>query len=141
LQRPLKQEEPERIKIERASRIDNHRWFYKSSARRRNMKIYVGNLAYEVTEGELEQEFAAFGEVTSVNIVTDKYTGRPRGFGFVEMAKASEGQAAIAGLNGKTLRDRTLTVNEARPRSEDRGSRSYNDRRGGSSGRGRQRRY
>ena len=105
------------------------------------MKIYVGNLAYEVTEDELEHEFAAFGEVTSVSIVTDKYTGRPRGFGFVEMAKASEGQAAIAGLNGKTLRDRTLTVNEARPRSEDRGSRSYNDRRGGSSGRGRQRRY
>jgi len=105
------------------------------------MKIYVGNLAYEVTEDELEQEFAAFGEVTSVNIVTDKYTGRPRGFGFVEMAKASEGQAAIAGLNGKTLRDRTLTVNEARPRSEDRGSRSYNDRKGGSSGRGRQQRY
>lgn len=105
------------------------------------MKIYVGNLAYEVTQDELEQEFAAFGEVTSVNIVTDKYTGRPRGFGFVEMAKVSEGQAAIAGLNGKALRDRTLAVNEARPRSEDRGSRSYNDRRGGSSGRGGQRRY
>jgi len=96
------------------------------------MKIYVGNLAYEVTEGELEQEFATFGGVTSVNIVTDKYTGRPRGFGFVEMAKASEGRAAIAGLNGKTLRDRTLTVNEARPRSEDRG---------GGFGRGRRRRY
>ena len=105
------------------------------------MKIYVGNLAYEVTEDELKQEFAAFGEVTSVSIVTDKYTGRPRGFGFVEMAKVSEGQAAIAGLNGKTLKDRTLAVNEARPRSDDRGSRSYNDRRGDSSGRGRQRRY
>ena len=105
------------------------------------MKIYVGNLAYEVTQDELEQEFAAFGEVTSVNIVTDKYTGRPRGFGFVEMAKVSEGQAAIAGLNGKALRDRTLAVNEARPRSEDRGSRSYNDRGGGSSDRGKQRRY
>jgi RNA recognition motif-containing protein len=141
LQRPLKQEEPERIKIERASRIDNPRWFYKSSARRRNMKIYVGNLAYEVTEDELKQEFAAFGEVTSVSIVTDKYTGRPRGFGFVEMAKVSEGQAAITGLNGKAIRERTLAVNEARPRSEDRGSRSYNDRRGGSSGRGRQQRY
>ena len=105
------------------------------------MKIYVGNLTYEVTEDDLEREFAAFGEVTSANIVTDKYTGRSRGFGFVEMAKVSEGQAAIAGLNGKTLRDRTLAVNEARPRSEDRGSRSYNDRRGGSSGRGKQRRY
>ena len=105
------------------------------------MKIYVGNLAYEVTEDDLEQEFAAFGEVTSVNIITDKYTGRPRGFGFVEMAKVAEGQAAVTGLNGKTLRDRTLAVNEARPRSEDRGSRSYNDSRGGSSDRGSQRRY
>ena len=105
------------------------------------MKIYVGNLSYEVTGDELEQEFAAFGEVTSVNIITDKYTGRPRGFGFVEMAKVAEGQAAITGLNGKTIRDRTLAVNEARPRSEDRGSRSYNDRRGGSSDRGSQRRY
>jgi len=60
------------------------------------MKIYVGNLSSEVTEQELRQEFEAFGEVTSVSIITDKYTGRPRGFGFVEMAKASEGQAAIA---------------------------------------------
>ena len=105
------------------------------------MKIYVGNLGYDVSEEELRKEFTAFGEVTSVNVVADKYTGRPRGFGFVEMAKVSEGQAAIAGLNGKTLRDRTLTVNEARPRSEDRSSRPYNDRRGGGSDRGRQRRY
>jgi len=105
------------------------------------MKIYVGNLSYEVTGDELEQEFAAFGEVTSVNIITDKYTGRPRGFGFVEMAKVSEGQAAIAGLNGKTLKERTLTVNEARPPSDDRGNRSYKGKRDGSSGRGRQHRY
>lgn len=113
------------------------------------MKIYVGNLAYDVNEGELRQEFAAFGEVTSVNIMVDKYTGRPRGFGFVEMAKVSEGQAAIAGLNGKTLKERTLTVNEARPRSDNRsggpyGNRrggDYNSDRGGRSGGGRQRRY
>jgi cold-inducible RNA-binding protein len=105
------------------------------------MKIYVGNLAHEVTEGELEQEFAAFGEVTSVNVVTDKYTGRSRGFGFVEMAKISEGQAAIAGLNGKVLKERTLTVNEARPRSDNRGTRFNRDRRGGGFGGGRQRRY
>ena len=95
------------------------------------MKIYVGNLSYEVTEEELRQEFEAFGEVTSVNIITDKYSGRPKGFGFVEMASVSEGQAAITGLNGKTLKERTLNVNAARPRSE---------RRGGFSG-GRQRRY
>jgi cold-inducible RNA-binding protein len=105
------------------------------------MKIYVGNLAHEVTEDELEQEFAAFGEVASVNIVTDRYTGRPRGFAFVEMAKVAEGQAAIAGLNGKMLKERTLTVSEARPRPDNRGPRSNRDRRGGGFGGGRQRRY
>ena len=96
------------------------------------MKIYVGNLSFEVTEEELRQEFEAFGEVTSVNIITDKYSGRPKGFGFIEMASVSEGQAAITALNGKTLKDRTLNVNAARPRSDNRG--------GGFSG-GRQRRY
>ncbi len=96
------------------------------------MKIYVGNLSYEVTEEELRQEFLAFGEVESVNIITDKYSGRPKGFGFVEMPSVSEGQAAITALNGKSLKDRTLNVNAARPRSDNRG--------GGFSG-GRQRRY
>jgi len=109
------------------------------------MKIYAGNLSYEVTEDELRQEFEAFGEVTSVNIITDKYSGRPKGFGFIEMASVSEGQAAINGLNGKTLKDRTLNVNAARPPTERRGGSSYGDRRGGGfsgggSG-GRQRRY
>ena len=96
------------------------------------MKIYVGNLSYEVTEEELRQEFEAFGKVESVSIITDKYSGRPKGFGFVEMPAVSEGQAAITGLNGKTLRERTLNVNAARPRSDDRG---------GGFGGGRQRRY
>ena len=96
------------------------------------MKIYVGNLSYEVTEEELRQEFLAFGEVESVNIIMDKYSGRPKGFGFVEMPSVSEGQAAITGLNGKTLRERPLNVNAARPRSDDRG---------GGFGGGRQRRY
>ena len=105
------------------------------------MKIYVGNLSYDVTEEELRQEFEAFGEVESVSIITDKYSGRPRGFGFVEMPSVPEGQAAITGLNGKTLKERTLNVNAARPRSDDRGGGSYGDRRGGGSGGGRQRRY
>jgi len=105
------------------------------------MKIYVGNLSYEVTEEELRQEFTAFGEVESVSIITDKYSGRPRGFGFVEMPTLSEGKAAIAGLNGKTLKDRTLNVSEARPRSDNRGGGSYGDRRGGGFGGGRRRRY
>ncbi|MFC2051948.1 RNA recognition motif domain-containing protein [Chloroflexota bacterium] len=95
--------------------------------------MYAGNLPYEVTEGDLRQGFEAFGEVTSVNIVTDKYSGRPRGFGFVEMTSESESQAAITGLNGKMLKERTLTVNAARPRSDDRG--------GGGFGGGDRRRY
>jgi cold-inducible RNA-binding protein len=106
------------------------------------MKIYVGNLSYDVTEEELQAEFTAFGKVESVNIITDKYSGRPKGFAFVEMPSVSEGQAAITGLNGKTLRDRTLNVNAARPRPDDRGG--FGGRRGGGGGGfggGRGRRY
>jgi len=109
------------------------------------MKIYVGNLSYEVTEEDLRQEFLAFGEVGSVSIVTDRASGRPRGFAFVEMPTVSEGQAAIDGLNGKELKDRTLTVNAARDRDDSRGGGgSYGDRRGGggsSRGGGRNKRY
>ena len=85
------------------------------------MKIYVGNLPHEVTEQELREEFATFGEVTSVNFITDRYSGRPRGFGFVEMASVSQGQAAINGLNGKALSGQTLNVNAARSPSDNRG--------------------
>ena len=82
------------------------------------MNIYVGNLSGEVTEEELREAFEAFGQVESVNIVKDRYSGQPRGFGFVEMPAKAEAQAAITGLNGKELGGRTLIVNEARPRSE-----------------------
>jgi RNA recognition motif-containing protein len=106
------------------------------------MKIYVGNLSYDVTEEELRQEFSAFGKVDSVNIITDKYSGRPKGFAFVEMPTLSEGQAAMAALNGKTLKDRTLTVNGARPRSDDRGGgSSYGGKKGSGFGGGSRRRY
>ncbi len=104
------------------------------------MKIYVGNLSYEVTEQDLRQEFVAFGEVTSVSIITDRDTGRPKGFGFVEMVTKSEAEAAITGLNGKTLKDRTVVVNEARPRTDNRGG-GFGGGRGGGFGGGRQRRY
>lgn len=100
------------------------------------MKIYVGNLSFDVTEEELRAEFAAFGKVESVSIITDKYSGRAKGFAFVEMPSVSEGQAAIEALNGKTLKERTLTVNAARPRSDDRGGGSYGGRRGGGYGGG-----
>ena len=85
------------------------------------MKIYVGNLSRDVTEDELRQEFEVFGKVDSVTIMKDRYSGQPRGFGFVEMPTKAESQAAIAGLKGKTLGDRTLNVSEARPPSERRG--------------------
>ncbi len=118
------------------------------------MKIYVGNLSFEVTEDELSAEFGAYGQVDSVAIPADKISGRPRGFAFVEMASKSEADAAIMGLNGKMLKDRTIVVNESRPRTDNRGGGSYGDRRsggygsggydggrGGRSGGGRQRRY
>ncbi len=98
------------------------------------MKIYVGNLSFNVTEEELRGEFASFGNIESVSIPTDRYSGKPRGFAFVEMPTVSEGQAAIAALNGKSLKDRTLIVNAARPRSDDRGGGSSGDRRGGGGG-------
>ncbi len=104
------------------------------------MRIYVGNLSYEVTEEDLRQEFVAFGEVTSVSVITDKYSGRPKGFGFVEMASKAEAEAAITGLNGKILKERTIMVNEARPRT-DRRSGGFRDSRSGGFGGGRQRRY
>ena len=83
------------------------------------MNIYVGNLAHELTEEELRGAFTEFGEVTSAKIITDRDSGISRGFGFVEMANKAEAQASIAGLNGKELKGRTLTVNEARARSDD----------------------
>ncbi|NIM97821.1 MAG: RNA-binding protein, partial [candidate division Zixibacteria bacterium] len=84
------------------------------------MNIYVGSLSYNVTEEELKQAFEPFGEVESVRIIKDMYSGRSKGFGFVEMPGKSEAQSAIDGLNGKELKGRTLKVNEARPRSEGR---------------------
>ncbi len=80
------------------------------------MNIYVGNLSYGMSEDELREAFAAYGDVASVKILTDRETGRSRGFGFVEMPNQSEGEAAIAQLNGKDVGGRALRVNEARPR-------------------------
>ena len=80
------------------------------------MNIYVGNLSYSLSEEELRDAFAAHGEVSSVKILSDRETGRSRGFGFVEMPNQSEGEAAVEQLNGKDLGGRALRVNEARPR-------------------------
>jgi RNA recognition motif-containing protein len=80
------------------------------------MNIYVGNLSYVLSESELRDAFCAFGEVSSVNILIDRETGRSRGFGFVEMPNQSEAESAVAQLNGKDLGGRALRINEARPR-------------------------
>lgn len=87
------------------------------------MNIYVGNLSFKASEVELSQAFAAFGQVSSVAIIKDQATGKSRGFAFVEMPNNAEGQAAIAGLNGKDLMGRQLMVNEARPRTPGAGPR------------------
>jgi len=92
-------------------------------------KLYVGNLSYNVDSSELEQMFSPHGAVTSAQIITDRDTGRSKGFGFVEMANDSEAEAAIAALNGQEHGGRALTVNEARPREERSGG-------GGGGGRG-----
>ncbi len=84
------------------------------------MNIYVGNLSYEVTEADLKKAFEIFGAVDTVKVIKDNYTGRSKGFGFVEMPAKSEAQSAIEGLNGKDLKGRNLNVNEARPRPEGR---------------------
>jgi len=79
------------------------------------MNIYVGNLALNVSEGELQQAFEAFGEVASVKIIKDKFSGESKGFGFVEMPSGAEAQAAMNGLNGKELKGLSLKVNQAKP--------------------------
>jgi len=91
------------------------------------MNIYVGNLSFDTTEEQLRQAFSSHGEVTSVNIISDKYSGQSRGFAFVEMPTKSEAIAAISALNGQEMNGRAISVNEARPREE---------RGGGGGGRG-----
>ncbi len=101
------------------------------------MNIYVGNLSYDVTEDELRQEFSAFGDVSSVSIIKDKFSGQSKGFAFVEMPVLAQGQSAITGLNGKKLKDRAIAVSGARERSDSGGRRSFgNNRRGGGYNRG-----
>ena len=82
------------------------------------MNIYVGNLSRDVSEAELKEAFQAFGEIQSCNIIKDKFTGESRGFGFVEMPNKEEAEKAIAEMNGKDIKGRNLTVNEARPRTD-----------------------
>jgi cold-inducible RNA-binding protein len=95
------------------------------------MKLYVGNLSYDMTDDSLRQAFAACGKVDTAQVVKDMQTGRSKGFGFVEMPNAQEAQDAIAKLNGTEVMGRNLNVNEARPKTENRGGGSY----GGGGGR------
>ena len=93
------------------------------------MNIYVGNLSREATEENLREAFAAFGQISTVNVIKDRFSGLPRGFAFVEMPNQAEAEAAINGLNGKEILGRAVTVNQARPKSEGGGG-------GGRGGRG-----
>jgi RNA recognition motif-containing protein len=87
------------------------------------MNIYVGNLSFEVTEEDLQKAFEDYGQTESVKIIKDNYSGRSKGFGFVEMSNNADAQSAINGLNDKELKGKTLKVNTARPRTENRGGR------------------
>lgn len=100
-----------------------------------NKKLYVGSLPYSVTEDELRNLFSAYGPIESVRIITDKFTGQSKGFGFVEMANGEDAKKAVEGMNGKQLNGRTLMVNEARPEQRRERSFSGGDRgdRGGNS--------
>ena len=102
------------------------------------MKLYVGNLTTDVTEDDLRQEFVPFGQIESVTIIKDRFRDVSRGFGFVEMPVEAEAKAAIAGLQGKQLKGKTMDVNEARPKEQRRGGGGggYGGRRGGGGGYG-----
>ena len=108
-----------------------------------NNKLFVGNLSFNTTENDLQDTFAAFGTVTEANLMMDRVSGRPRGFGFITMSTPEEAQAAIAGLNGKSIDGRELTVNIAKPREERSGGGSGGGRRefGGGGGSGGRNRY
>jgi cold-inducible RNA-binding protein len=90
-----------------------------------NTKLYVGNLSFNTTENDLQDAFAAHGTVTEANLMMDRATGQPRGFAFVTMSSPQEAQAAIQALNGTQLDSRTITVNEARPKTERAGGGGY----------------
>lgn len=98
------------------------------------LRIYVGNLSYDMTTDGLREYFEQFGQVNDATVVSDRMTGRSRGFGFVEMANDDEGRAAIEATNGKELDGRSLTVNEARPREDRGGGGGYGGGRGGGRG-------
>ncbi len=100
------------------------------------MNIYVGNLAREVTEDDLREAFAAFGQVSSATIIKDKFSGESRGFGFVEMPSKNEAQTAIDEMNDKDLKGRTINVNEARPKTDRGGGGRRQGGFGGGGGRG-----
>ncbi len=99
-------------------------------------RIYVGNLAYSVTDDTLQQQFGAFGEVVSAKVMMDRDSGRSKGFGFVEMGSPAATQAAIRGLNGQAIDGRAVVVNEARPREERSGGGGYGGGRSGGGGGG-----
>ena len=104
------------------------------------MNIYAGNLSRDITEDDLREAFEAFGQVSTATIIQDRFSGESRGFGFVEMPSKDEAQTAIAEMNGKDLKGRAITVNEARPKTERGGGGGGGRKQGGFGGRGRDKR-
>ncbi|MGB8225874.1 MAG: RNA-binding protein [Sedimentisphaerales bacterium] len=100
------------------------------------MNLYAGNLSFDVTEADLKKLFEPFGQVTEVRMIMDKFTGKTKGFGFVEMPNKEEAEKAIAELNGKDMQGRAMTVNEARPKTERSGRGGHGGGRGGYGGGG-----
>jgi len=98
--------------------LEQKGWSYRTSQNMSNNKLFVGNLSFDTTENDLQDTFAAHGTVQEVNLLMDRESGRPRGFGFVTMSAPEEAQAAIEALNGHTIDGRALTVNVAKPREE-----------------------
>ncbi len=103
------------------------------------MNIYVGNLSYQVTEDDLKSAFEAYGEVDSAKIITDRYTGNSKGFGFVEMPNDEEAEAAMEALNGQDMKGREVVVNKARPKNDDRRGGGHRGGHGGGHGGGHRR--
>jgi RNA recognition motif-containing protein len=95
------------------------------------MNLYVGNLLFDVTENELKELFEPFGQVTEIRLIMDKYTGKSKGFGFIEMPSKDEAQKAIEALNGKDVKGRAMTVNEAKPKVDRGGRGGFGGGRGG----------
>jgi RNA recognition motif-containing protein len=123
------------------SRLRSLHYFSSKESIMSSMNLYVGNLSYNLKEADLAELFAPYGQVESAKIITDRYSGQSKGFGFVEMASRADGEKAIQALNGQSIQNRQLKVNEAKPKTDDRRGGGGGGRGGNGGGGGGGRRY